>query len=146
MLLVSRLSHGINNDQGSVKDIYQATIVIPTYRKPDHLNATLSSLRHQTVPSSEFEVIVVHDGLDLCPGYKDVARQCWPFKFKLVAVPHCGRASARNVGISQAKGEVLIFIDDDCVAGERFVQEHLQAHSSESHCFASGWAYSASPS
>lgn len=39
-----------------------------------------------------------------------------------------GITAARNIGIHYAKGEILIFLDDDAIPGKSFVDEHMRAH------------------
>jgi len=39
-----------------------------------------------------------------------------------------GLTAGRNVGIIHAKGEILIFLDDDAIPGKNFIDEHIKAH------------------
>lgn len=39
-----------------------------------------------------------------------------------------GITKGRNVGIINARGDILIFLDDDAMPGERFIDEHIEAH------------------
>ncbi|MFH1836081.1 MAG: glycosyltransferase, partial [Methanobacteriota archaeon] len=46
-------------------------------------------------------------------------------KLRVFARPHRGPAAARNFGGKQAKGDVIVFIDSDCVAGKNWLSEML---------------------
>ena len=39
-----------------------------------------------------------------------------------------GITRGRNLGVINARGDILIFLDDDAIPGERFIDEHLKAH------------------
>lgn len=101
-----------------------ASIVIPTFNRARRLELTLASFVHQTDP--RYEVIVVDDG-----GADDTAavveRYAGRFRLKLVRQPNGGRSAARNAGVKQAAGDLLIFCDDDSIASPGFVECHLDA-------------------
>ena len=78
-----------------------------------HLPSLLKSLVAQEPP---FEVIVVdavsHDGsFELVQGYAERD----PERIRTVQQP-CSRGEGRNVGVQLARGELVAFIDGDCVA------------------------------
>lgn len=91
------------------------SIVIPTYNRPESLRNCLSGIAAMTSEKSDFEVIVVDDCSDC-----DVTPVIDMFKtdIDLYLLHHGenrGPASARNYGAYQARGEYLLFLDDDCV-------------------------------
>lgn len=93
------------------------TVVVPTYNRPDYLRSCLESLAHQTMPPGDYEVVVVDDGS--APPAEEVVRSRLSgteVAWRYVRANHRGPAAARNLGIKQAKGEIVAFIDDDCVA------------------------------
>ncbi len=45
-----------------------------------------------------------------------------------------GLTAGRNVGIIHAKGEILIFLDDDAIPGTNFIDEHTKAHVENNIC------------
>lgn len=79
--------------------------------------ALIDALKQQSLPASEFEVLVVDDGsavaVDL-PGVR-VLRQS-----------NQGPASARNLGAANARGEYLVFTDDDCRPHPGWLQAFIQ--------------------
>lgn len=92
-------------------NIYKVSVVVPIYNVENYLKECLDSLVFQTLEN--FEVILVNDGstdrsyeiaLDYSRKYNN---------FKLVSQKNSGLSSARNTGISLAKGEYLYFLDSD---------------------------------
>lgn len=87
------------------------SVIIPTYNRVQSLQCTLESLRHQTYPVEQFEVIVVNDGGDDV-GHR-IAAADFPFQLRLYQQTNQGAAAARNHGAQQSDAEILVFIDDD---------------------------------
>ena len=102
-----------------------ASIVIPTFNRARRLELALASLVHQT--DQRFEVVVVDDGgSDDTPAV--VASYAGRLRLNLVRQPNGGRSAARNAGVREAAGDLLIFCDDDCIASPDFVAGHLAEH------------------
>ena len=88
------------------------SIVILVYNDWRPLQECLQSLAGQTNPPS-FEVIVVDDGsADPAPEFIRSFASRYPLTF--VQQSHTGIPRARNLGIKNSKGEVLLFVDADC--------------------------------
>ena len=103
------------------------SVVIPTYRRPDTLFPVLDALGRQAGPP-EFEVVVVDDGSgDDTPARLAAYRPAYPFRF--FSQPNGGPASARNRGVTEAKGRVILFLGDDTVPEQRLLAVHGAAHS-----------------
>ncbi|GBR75387.1 glycosyl transferase group protein [Candidatus Termititenax persephonae] len=100
------------------------SIVVPTYNRLACLKQTLASLEKQTF--QDFEVVVSDDGS--ADQTRTLQRQKFPFQFKLVSQLNSGRAAARNHGIAESSGEIVIFIDDHIILDKDFVREHYFAH------------------
>ncbi|MFH1220925.1 MAG: glycosyltransferase [Candidatus Eisenbacteria bacterium] len=103
-----------------------ASIVIPTHRRPDLLRNLLESLSHQKTARA-FEVIVVNDGSAGDLSMLEV--EFSDISVKVIDLPQSrGRAFARNEGVRNSKGDVLIFVDDDMTVVEDFLERHMAAH------------------
>lgn len=85
------------------------SVVIPHLNQPDHLARCLASLAAGTSPP--FEVIVVDNGSAVLPE-----AVCAAHGARLLQEPEPGPGPARNCGIAAATGEILAFIDADCLA------------------------------
>ena len=105
----------------------RASIVIPTYQRRESLLRALASLERQTLPASEYEVIVSIDGSDDGPreaAEAVAARLGW----RVLWQANRGRAAACNAGIRAACGELIVLLDDDMEATPGLVSAHLDAH------------------
>ena len=108
----------------------KCSIIIPTKDRNCRLWLVLKALEHQVDPS--VEVIIVMDGC--CP---ETIREFDGFTFsyqprKIIARHNVGRAAARNLGLNHAKGEIVIFLDDDRIPAPDFIAKHLAGH--RKHC------------
>jgi len=105
-----------------------ASVVIATYNRRDLLEKSLECLFCQNYPSNKYEIVVVDDGSN--DGTEKMIRSKKP-SCKLKYLRHTerrGPSKARNLGISKAEGEVIIFIDSDILAPPEFVREHMRLH------------------
>jgi glycosyltransferase involved in cell wall biosynthesis len=94
-----------------------ASVVVPTYRRPDLLDRCLASLTAQTFDPIGYEIIVADDADDPAT-LAQVARWCARTANgpRITYVPVRGMhgpAGARNAGWGVAKGEIVAFTDDD---------------------------------
>jgi len=88
------------------------SIILPTYNRPQSLETCLRALS-KLLFQRPWEVIVVDDGSDhdlstLINGFKN------DLNILLIQQNNNGPASARNHGVTHAKGKYIAFIDDDC--------------------------------
>lgn len=98
------------------------SVVVPTCNRQELLRHTLESLRLQSPPPGGSEVIVVNDGsTDGTAVLLNAMVTSWT-GLRCVTQDRSGPAAARNTGIRMARGSVVAFIDDDCVARPDWLQ------------------------
>lgn len=85
------------------------SVVIVSRDRPGSLRKTLRALGYQA--GGSFEVIVVCDPATAQVLEKDQTRT----RFKLTTLDEANISKARNIGIAQAAGDVVAFIDDDAI-------------------------------
>lgn len=103
------------------------SVVVPTCRRRESLLRALVSLREQSLPTADYEVIVSVDGSE--DGSAEAARQITvPYACTVLEHPRQGRASACNAGIRAATGDVIVLLDDDMEAAPDLLEAHLRAH------------------
>ena len=103
------------------------SVIIPTFNRSWVLQHCLDALTRQTLPANEFEVVVVDDGsTDDTPEV--VERYRARLDLRYLSLPHLGAPSARNAGIRESRGALLVFIDSDSLATPEFLSEHLRYH------------------
>ncbi len=88
-------------------------MIVATCNDLDNLRACLASLARQTYPATAFEVVVVDDGST--DGTSDAVRREHP-DVRLVTKINEGAEIARNCGVDACDGDVVAFLDSDCVA------------------------------
>ncbi|MDP4791706.1 MAG: glycosyltransferase, partial [Verrucomicrobiales bacterium] len=86
------------------------TVIVCTYKGSATLVECLDSLLALEYPS--VELILVNDGADI--RVEELARAYEAIRY--LAVEHGGLSSARNAGAAVARGEILVYTDDDCIA------------------------------
>ena len=103
------------------------SVVIPTYNRVEQLRGALVGLAGQTGLAEPPEVVVVSDGSS--DGTDEFLRspQC-PLPVVAVRQDNAGPAAARNRGIQEATGELVVFIDDDVVPAPDLLAAHLRHH------------------
>src|SRR3954452_11128247 len=84
------------------------SIIVATRNRPDRLRACLALLREQAAD----EIVVVDDG---SRDEGAVAAATRDLGARLVRQQPTGVATARNTGVAHARGELLLFTDDDCI-------------------------------
>jgi glycosyltransferase involved in cell wall biosynthesis len=105
----------------------KVSIVIPTYNRRFSLARTLESIVSQDFPATEYEVIVVADGCtDSTEEYLQRFRPACGFRW--LSQANLGAAAAQNAGVAAAAGDLIIFVDDDCICDSGLVASHVEAH------------------
>lgn len=96
------------------------SIIIPVMDRAEELGRCLDSISRLRYPKEKLELIVVDDGSR--DNSKDVAAS-----FGAVVLDSggtgTGPAAARNCGSNAASGEILAFIDSDCIASPEWLEE-----------------------
>ncbi len=106
----------------------RATIQFCTYNRARLLERVLDACFEQTEDEDAYEVVLVDDGsTDDTAAVIARARTRATCAFVVVEQPNSGLASGRNAGIARARGERIIFIDDDVLPLPDFVAEHVRA-------------------
>lgn len=98
------------------------SIVIPTYNRPERLATCLESISEVDYGRDRFQVIVVDDGSQISVE-PVVARFYDKFDLTLITQTNAGPAQARNTGAARAKGNFLVFTDDDCTLAADYLQK-----------------------
>lgn len=104
------------------------SVVIPTYDRLPILQKCLRALEAQQCldDGDDYEVVVVDDGST--DGTVDWLRdhQAELPHVRLVGQEHAGPALGRNLGVDEARGDVIVFIDSDLVVVPDFLHHHAR--------------------
>ena len=112
----------------------EATVVIATRDRADFLRDCLAQLAKQTA-AGRFDVVVADNGSS--DATSEIIRGAAPLA-RSVHISEPNRGKARNAGIAQAQGRIIVFCDDDTLPPERFIEMHLEAHGSATDRVVSG--------
>ncbi len=116
------------------------SVVICTYRRTHILEKALRCAARQDFDQDKYEVIVVNNdpgsqsGAEVEGLVKKVRRkefQGREDRLRLVVCPFKGLSHARNAGISEARGEVICFLDDDSAPEKDWLSFIHEAYSQE---------------
>ncbi len=96
------------------------SIIVPVFNSEKYISRCINSILEQTY--GNFELIIINDGskdksLKICEEYQKKDR-----RIKVFNQENKGQAFARNVGLDNAKGEYISFIDSDDYVHSRFLE------------------------
>lgn len=94
------------------------SVVIPAYRAQATIGACLDALRAQLTPADEVLVVVDDES-------REEMRACCEPRRARVLTPNRGAAAARNLGAEHARGDIVLFLDADCVPEHNWVRAML---------------------
>ena len=103
-----------------------SSIIIPSLNSP-RIGEVVHALRNQEWVDTQYEIIVIgKDDHDLLKTQLLEDERLKFLKFKKNLNP----AEARNIGIKEAKGRLLFFVDSDCVARSDWMAKILDRYES----------------
>jgi len=102
------------------------SVIIPTYNRENFLIDLLKDLAKQNYPN--FEVIIIDQSEEVSLKLGEVISSLG-IKIKYLKIQHKGASRARNIGLRDSKGDLIIFLDDDTVIPENsFLTEHAKCY------------------
>jgi mycofactocin glycosyltransferase len=95
------------------------SIVVAVYNRAGEIASCVESLLNLDYPSEKCEIIVVDDG-----SYDGTPSVVSQYNVKLIRLDrNGGQSAARNAGVAEARGEIVAFIDSDCIAEPGWLRE-----------------------
>ncbi len=114
------------------------SVILCTYNRRNLVLSALASLRRQTLPYSQFEIIVIDNGSSdgtlqavrtyVSAGTHSAKKPEDIWRVQCLSEPLNGLAHARNTGLLVASGEIAVFLDDDTIADPNFLENLLTAY------------------
>lgn len=99
------------------------SVIIPIYNVAPYLRECLDSVISQTYKN--LQIILINDGSS-DESEKIAQEYLSDERVELVSVKNGGLSKARNIGLAQAKGEYIYFIDSDDYISQGFLEEMMQ--------------------
>jgi glycosyltransferase involved in cell wall biosynthesis len=108
------------------------SVVIPSLAREDRLRTTLGELARQRYP--EWECIVVLQSMPDA-GARDALRRTLGERLRLFFLDQPNASLARNIGLIEARGDIVLFLDDDVLVPEpAFLARHARHYADPELC------------
>ena len=100
------------------------TLIICTYNREKYIGPLLDSIAKNDYPTMDYEIVLVDNN---CTD--NTRKVCEQFiaehseiAFRYVVEPEQGLSAARNKGIKEAKGDIIIYVDDDALVDADYIR------------------------
>lgn len=109
------------------------SIIICTYNRDKYIGPLLESIAKNDYPKNDYEILLVDNNCtdntrSVCENF---VKSHPDIIFRYVIETEQGLSAARNKGIKEAKGEIIIYVDDDALVDTNYIRsfaEHFIAH------------------
>lgn len=108
-------------------DLLRVTIIVPTYQDWDRLKYCIKALQLQSYPSELYEIIIVNNNTSDEVPELDLSEN-----IQIISESRPGSYSARNAGLSVAKGDIIAFTDSDCIPDKDWLRNAIRKFQSDS--------------
>ena len=100
------------------------SVIVPVYNTEKYIGRCIESILNQSY--KELEVIVINDGSS--DGSAEIIRKYAEDDSRIIFIDNknCGVSESRNIGIRNAKGEYIQFVDSDDFIDENMLKDTLQ--------------------
>ena len=105
--------------------MYDISIIIPTYNPGEYFLDCINSICTQTFGRDKFEIIIVLNGeIEVYRTFlNNTLKQITDnFNIKILESSIKGVSNARNIGIDNAEGKYIDFLDDDDVLSSNYLE------------------------
>lgn len=102
------------------------SVILCTYNREKYIYNVLKSLASNTLPSDRYEIVLVDNNCtDNTHGECDRFVQDYPeVNFKYFVEKSQGLSHARNRGIKESSGDLLVYVDDDALVNTAYLQTY----------------------
>jgi len=108
--------------------VHKVSVIIPTLNRAELVAATIDRIENQTVSRDIYQVLVIDNAsTDNTAEVLSQKSATYP-NLRTFAQRKKGAAATRNIGIREADGEIVLFIDDDILAEPNLIEAHLAYH------------------
>lgn len=121
------------------EDMPFVSIVVPTFNRPQMLDSCIESLLALDYPRDKYEIIIVDDA-----SPEPLTLGHFSRSVRLIRLArNSGPGAARNEAVRQANGEIMAFLDDDCLADQNWLKNLVPCFQFPDVCAAGGRVESA---
>lgn len=115
------------------------SVIFCTYNREKYIYNAMKSIAEQNFPVQNYELILVNNN-----STDNTKKVCEQFQsdypsvgFRYFDEPNQGLSYARNRGVKESQGEILVFVDDDATVFENYlpaIDKFFSEHSGVSAC------------
>lgn len=104
------------------------TAIICTYNREKYIRPLLESLAANDLPKSDYEILLVDNNCqDNTRGVCEAFAQAHPdLTFRYTTEPEQGLSAAKNRGIREAHGDLIVYVDDDALVDEHYLSDYTK--------------------
>ena len=117
------------------------SVIIPCYNAEHTIRMCLDSLTDQDFEES-YEILVIDSSSDKTP---EIIKNEYPTVKLIHLEKQTLPGKGRNIGIKESKGEILLFIDSDCIASKSWIRKMVEAHKNTKYNVVGGSVNNANP-
>lgn len=104
------------------------TAIICTYNRAKYVSPLLDSIAANDLSMTEYEILLVDNNCtdntkEVCEAFVEKHRDV---NFRYVVEPEQGLSAARNKGIKEAKGDIIVYIDDDALVDSHYLRTYAE--------------------
>lgn len=116
------------------------SLIICTYNRDKYIYNVLKSIAENDFDVKKYEIILINNN-----STDNTELECNRFQKDFPTIPfhyffekNQGLSYARNRGIKEAKGDILIYVDDDALVNKEYLQAYSDFFNNYSDAFAAG--------
>ena len=116
------------------------SIIICTYNREKYIRPLLESIAKNDYPTTDYEIVLVDNNCtDNTRGvYEQFATANPMVTLRYVVEPEQGLSAARNRGIKEAKGDIIIYVDDDALVDTDYIRQYAEHFATYPETMAAG--------
>ena len=102
------------------------TAIVCTYNRARYIGPLLDSIAANDLDNREYEILLVDNNCtdntkEICVAF---AKAHPEVQFQYTQEPEQGLSAARNRGIKEAKGDIIVYIDDDALVDPNYLRDY----------------------
>lgn len=105
-----------------------ASVIMCTYNRDKYIYNVLKSIADNKISTDQYEIVLVNNNSN-----DNTEAECNRFtndypnvKFRYFIEKNQGLSYARNRGIQEAQGDILVYVDDDALINDEYLQTYIQ--------------------
>lgn len=116
------------------------TAIICTYNRAKYIGPLLESIAANDLDKAEYEILLVDNNCtdntrEICETFAEAHPEV---SFRYTTEPEQGLSAARNRGIKEAKGDIIVYIDDDALVDPHYLRDYAEWFSAHPDTMACG--------